>query len=428
MDAILNSNKDSTLLNTLWQSELSQPYKFKILTNFSNGSRTFTRVYPLAGKTASTPTTTQIEIQFIIPKVMLAEDMIHRIVAKVGAGTETGLVCGATGELGLFIFSSQRLTAHGKTICQTDPYYNQVCAKNDSFAGSAVVSKLSNGYNPANLATATLTTGQSIECLAPFYNTFSTKTCMYLDTQYLEPLQLNCIVESTQNLNLSTSAPAANPFESVDFELWVFFRCLDTETLNAVRATNYAPNLLSSWLFSDSYTESLQAIGNGATTIDVTLRNKFVANATSFMLINQLTTPTAASYPNKRAISATTSGIITSFNFVASGLTIFPNVPITVLEYDTGRRYGKSNIQCSNAGAMTCLSPAYGPHTIYWGESNDESCNTHAFAYYSAGQPLLTLNFSATSAATFWAVVTHRIFGFLNIDPMNGAVEVVRNS
>lgn len=428
MDAILNSNKDSTLLNTLLQSELSQPYKYKILTNYPNGSRTFTRVYPLAGQTATTPTSTQVEIQFVVPKVLLIQDMIHRIVAVVGSGTETGLVCGATGELGLFIFSSQRLTAHGKTICQTDPYYNQVCAKNDNFAASAAVSKLSNGYNPTNLATATLTTGASIECLAPFYNTFSTKTCMYLDSQFLEPLQLNCIVESTQNLNLSTSGPAANPFASVNFELWVFYRTLDTETINAVRATNYNPSLLSSWLFSDSYTESLQAVTNGATSTQVTLRNKFVASSTSFMMINQLASATAASYPNKRAISAGTAGIITAFSLTASGITMFQNVPITVLEYDTGRRFGKANILCSNVGAMTCLSPAFGPHTIYWGESSDDSCNTHAFAYYSAGQPILTLTHTDPGATTYSIAVVHRIFGFLNINPENGTIEVVRNS
>lgn len=417
MDPILNANKDSTLLNTLWQSELSQPYKYKILTNYANGSRTILRVYPLAGSTITTPTTSQVEIQFIIPKVMLMQDLIHRVTVTTGAGgAEASAVCGASGELGLYLFQSQRLTAHGKTICQTDPYYNQVCAKNDSFSGSSSVSKLSNTYNSTTLAAAALTASSTFDTLCPFYNTFSTKTCMYLDTQYLEPLQLNCIVEGTTSLGLSYA------FTSAVFELWVFYRTLDTETLNAVRATNYNPSLLSSWLFSDSYTESLQSVTNGTTSTNVTIRNKFVASSTSFFMINSGVSPA------KKAIPSGTAGIINAFSLTASGITMFQNVPILVLEYDTARRFGKSNILCSNVGAMTCLSPAFGPHTIYWGESADDSCNTHAFAYYSAGQPILTLTHTDPGATTFSVVVVHRIFGFLNINPENGTIEVVRNS
>jgi len=51
MDSILNTNADSNLLQTLWQNELSQPFKYKIVGNFCNTSRTYNKISPTFGPT-----------------------------------------------------------------------------------------------------------------------------------------------------------------------------------------------------------------------------------------------------------------------------------------------------------------------------------------------------------------------------------------
>ena len=423
MDISLTSNKDSTLLNTLWQSDISNPFKYKILTNFPNGSRTFTRVYPLAGSTQTTPTSSQVEIQYQIPKVMLLQDMVHKItITTSAAGTEGGNVIKDGGEIGMFIFSSQRLTARGKTICQTDPYHTQVRARLANFSESTGISKLTNAVWNSNLSTVTGAPASTpLTFMAPFYNTFSEKTCMFLDTQWLEQLQLNCIVESTTNLNCERTIASAT------FELYCFFRCLDTETITAVRASNFDPARISSWLFTDSYTEATQAITNGNTSTSITLKNKYVASSTSFFPITTYASSTAGG-AFKKALSSGTAGIITSFDFQASGFYIFSGVPVGVLQYDEMRRYGKSNMTCTSSGTLANVGTPFDIKTIYWSELADRSCNSMALAYYSLGQPILTVYHTDPGATTFSLIVTHEVLSFINFDPTNGSIEIMRSS
>jgi hypothetical protein len=413
MDPVLNTNADSNLLVSLWQNELSQPFKYKIIGNFCNTSRTYNRIYPTVGNTI-TSGIHGMEVVFPINKFMLLQDLVHHITPTVGNGVENAM--NATSEWGLFFYQRQILRVRGKTICQTDPYHTQVRQKSAKFAESSTISKLAQPYTSGYAAI--VPNNNAFQTFCPFYNTFSEKTCMNLDTKFLEPMELACTIETQANLGL------VNALASVSLELWAFYKFLDNESYLALRATNFEPTRAATWLFTDSYLEAISPVSSGMTTATIQLKCKYVVTSTSFFS-TFIGFSTAG--PLKHTVSSGTAGIITSFDFIVSGQYIMSGIPTGILEYDTGRRFEKSAITCSNAGALTASLPGYGPHTLYFSEIADRSFNSGALAMYNAGQPLINLYF-VDPGANSNLIVTHETLCLMVIDSSNGVIEVQRST
>lgn len=407
MSSIIDSGNNSQTLQTLWQSKKSEPYEYKIIGNFCNGARSISRV--TANQSGAIAAPAGIEVVFPIPKVSYYLQFIV-VRSKVITAADESAIITSTSEFGLRLFSRKELRTNGKVFWKSDPYNDQVRNDLDPFSKSQAYSCLSEPLFTNDGAAPVFNAGIGFYVSSPIYAPYFDKTYMYLDSVYLAPMELGCIVETTLSLGLNVALASILP------EAYMFFRSVDNESYVLTKKLNFKEGEPTTMLGSSTFTEAIKAIADDAVSTTLDIKCKNVAQTTSFFLVNS-----GAQVPTKK-MAADATHCIYKFDFLFAGQNVITGMPTDVLALDRAYRYDSANILCSNVGALTGLKPYFGPHTLYWSEMADRTYNSHALAYYNGGQPQLIV-YHPDLGATYSLICVHDIFGFLTIDSSNGTME-----
>ncbi len=411
MNSIIDSNNNSQFFQTLWidKKKISQPHEYKIIGNFPNGAKSIVKVTANQSGTILLPA--GLEIVFPIPKISYYLQFLAIRTLVITAADEATHATIAS-EFGLRLYSRTELRAHGKVFWKSDTYNNQVYNDLDNFEKSQAYSCLSEPLATNNGAAPVFNAGIGFYVTSPVYAPYFEKSYMNLDTVFLEPMECAVIVESQVGLGL------ASPLASILPAMYAFYRAVDNDSYVITKQLNFTEGQPTTILASTTYTEAVTLIADDATSTDIYLRCKNVAQSTSFFLT------AAGNVLGSKKMFGDPTHCIYKFDMTFSGQAIFSGIPTDMIVLDRAYRYSSSNILCTNVGTLTGLNPVFGPFTLYWSDDSDRTYNSYGLAYYNGGQPILTIYHPDLGANAYSCVVVHSIMGFLTIDSSNGTLEL----
>ena len=399
MDIITAANKESALLSSLESNQVSDVYTYRLLANLPNASRSIWTVSP---NIAPSGTSHGKDCVFKLPRYGLLQRAVIQSTLVV-AGDST--FANAT-NIGERIFSNIDLRSNSKVITSNSPAYLRVRCDNASSEVAHTMSLIT--QESATMSTATVTT------YTPVHLPFFEKSSNYLDLEFVDQLELACVVNSSAEMGLTQDLTSAT------FVLYLFFRNLSNEARRAYEAKNFSPDRPLNMLIYDQYVETFP-ITAAASSVVANLNVPHAVFATHFFVNKGLTGSTTGQ------VNTGPSNQITSYSLAFTGRTILNTIPDYVMKYD-GASYKISGDTCDRSGAITKRNAATGrpsPISLYWGESNDRTYNSHAVAMSNINNPQLTVNFTALAAGTPGQLtVVHEYWKLLTISSDDGRLDV----
>lgn len=409
-NSVLDSNNNSQFGQALWQEKISQPYEYKVVSNFCNGAKLMTRMSSNFGGALSTPA--GIEIVFEIQRTSYYLENILVRTAVVNTSLTIASSITTTSNFGLLLYQRIELRAHGITLWRTDPYNMQVRTGLMNFQKNQIQTLLA---NPILSNDGVLWTTSAFYVDTPIQCSLFDETYMYYDSIFQEQLQLVLVTETNTNLQVTLS--------SVFPYAYCWFRAVDNESYKITKALNFKQGTPSTILLSTTFTESLLPVtASPSQPISFFIKCKNVAQTTSFFMVDSTCTTGLKNFQ-----SPTISAIdcIYKYDFYFAGQPIMSSMYTDLLLHDKAMKYESAGLQnVSNAGAITGTNTEMGPHTIYWSARPDRTYNSHFLAYYNGGQPILYLYTGALSTGNFSIVVVHDVYELMTIDTTNGQATI----
>lgn len=399
MDVITAANKESALLTSLESNQVSDVYTYRLMANLPNASRSIWTVSP---NIPPSGTSHGKQCTFRLPRYGL----LQRAVIKcdlVVAGDSTFADASNIGER---VFSEIRLQSNSKVISTSRGAYNRVRCDNASSEVSHTLSMIS--QESATMSTATVT------AYTPVHLPFFEKSSNYLDLEFVDQLDLQCDVNDASGMGLTQDLTSAT------FTLYLFFRNLSNEARRAYEAKNFSPEKPLNMLIYDQY-EEVKACDANSTTTTITLNVPHAVFATHFFIRKGLTGSTTG----QRDIGPVVP--ITTYSLSFTGKTILSAIPESVMKYD-GSHYKISGDSVSRAGAIAKRATGAtrpSPISLYWGESNDRTYNSHAVAMSNINNPQLVVNYAALGAGIpAELVVVHEYWKLATISSDDGRIDI----
>ena len=398
MDVICAANKESALLSSLESNQVSDVYTYRLLANLPNASRSIWTVSPNIAPSGSSHGK---DCVFKLPRYGLLQRAVIETTLTPSASSTTA----DNTNIGERIFSNIDLRSNSKVICSNTPGYLRVRTDN---AGSEVSHTLS----MISQQSATLTSA-AVKCYTPIQLPFFEKTSNYLDLEFVDQLELACTVNTSAEMGLPADLTSAT------FVLYLFFRNLSNEARRAYEAKNFSPDRPLNMLIYDQYVETFTAAANSTSNV-CNLNVPHAVFATHFFINKSATGVTS-----NIILNTGPSTQITSFSLAFTGRTILNSIPESVMRYD-GSSYKICGDSVTQAGAIAKrTSSAPSPISLYWGESNDRTYNSHAVAMSNINNPQLTVNYAALGAGIGGTViVVHEFWKLLTISSDDGRLDV----
>lgn len=407
----VNSNTESYTLTSLQKTEVTDPYTYNLEQNYPNGSLQWVKLNPTVGPTINNPHGSNFRVE--VPKYQLIRYIFVRTLITTTGGDNA---IQDTNEVGKKLYSKINLTINGNIISTVDSYYTQIRARNAGFSHSATVSMLSNpNLSVPTSQVTTFTAAGTVSVCTPLYEWFQEQTQSYYDSSFCEKMNFDFTVAPITDMGLAAA------FTTIQPEVWVSYRFLSNEALSAYEANNFGPQKPLTMLIYNKFTEVSQQLIGTSTTMNLKC-NYPVFNTHFFEVetsVANTTTPAGLG-----AVTPVESSTITDVTLTLSGLPVMQNLPISVLMYDESRQ-DKASILCTQSGALSRTTTRQGPFSIAYGEwsGKDRTFNSHSLSLGNTGQPQLIVGHTAATG-TAYLVCVHEYWMFLNIDPINGRVNI----
>ena len=412
MDVITAANKESALLTSLESNQVSDIYTYRLLANLPNGSRNIWSVSPNIPPSGSPHSK---DVVFKLPRYGLLQRAVIKTDMVTGAAGVTAWAGVDDKNIGERIFSDISLRAHSKVITSSSPQHIRCRIDNAPTEMSHTYAMLTQQFG----ATGTRSMGETastITTYTPIILPFFEKTSNYLDLEFVDQLELACVVNTAAGMGLPIAGSALS---SATFTLYLFFRNLSNEARRAYEAKNFSPERPLNMLIYDEYVEQF-TLPISATTqnLTMTLNVPHCVFATHFYVAQGVTGTTAAGADWGPAIQ------INNYSVSFTGRTILNSIPYEVQQYD-GASYGVCGDKVTVGGTITKRNrfSQPSPVSIYWAESNDRTYNSHAVAMSNINNPQLTINCAANDYPGVVYVV-HEFWKLMTISPDDGRIDV----
>jgi len=405
MNPITAAFRESPLLESLKQNMLTDPYSYRLLSNFGNSSKEFYEIHP---ESPIVGVPHGRSLRFKLPKYGLLERAIIQSTLTT-AGT-TGAQDANTNDtnIGERIFQNISFNTSSKTICTNYPAYTRARIDGANAEMGHTLSQLTqnSGSLGANSSSPVVYT--------PLFFPFFEKTSNYLDLAFVDECTIECRVNEAAEMGLGSN------LASIACKLFLVYRVMDNEEHRAYVASNFSKESPLNMLIYDVYQESETAITSGAAqTITKTLNCPNAIFATHFFVTGGITGATSGGVYRGPQVP------VEWFSLSLTGKEVIRQLPTPVLRYD-GAFYELNGDSCTFSGAIakrndSSITPSV--CSIYWGESKDRTFNSHAIAMSKINNPQLSVRIPATTANAK-LIVVHEYYKLLSVDPSDGRCDV----
>jgi hypothetical protein len=240
----------------------------------------------------------------------------------------------------------------------------------------------------------------------PVYFSFFENIESHIDTTFVEPLSLHCVVNTLAGMGTAVALTAGT------FRLFVEYYVLDTDAQNTLVSRNFKPTQPLTML-SYNMQEEITAITASATETTVDLKNNNLVYAMHFFIRDTATGQLNA---------------ISDYSLKVSGRTILDTIPSKLSHWQSARRDqstgGKiTQIAKTDSVAGTVENDmTLKPISIYFGMDKSRSWNSGALSFNNVNNPQLTVTHG--SGSTDELVVVYEYFQLCSVNSSNGRIDI----
>lgn len=389
MDIVTASAKGSSLLNTLSKAAQTDPYSYRLLSNYPSASLTCVAINP---QTAASASAVSQDLTFRLPQYGLMAGAVLRSTLTTG-GNNSAI---DNTNLGERVFSNISIRSSNKVIVQQTPESCEVRGLAGNFEQNVRHNKLTNSALTWNVAT-----NAAISVNTPVYSTLFDKSSNYLDLSFIENLELVASINSLAGMGAGQAITANT------ITLYVWYIALDSDEHKALIAKNYPPSEPLVMLVSDVAVENV-AMANGSTSTSINLRGNHAISSFHCM-----------------AHSATNLGTdlaISDLTLSVSGRNIISALPADIIEY-RNTNFGDANVNLTRSSGAITFNDALKPTSWYFSMVPDRTFNSGSLSLAGVNAPTITVT-HADPGANRTLKVMYEYWKFVTVDPASGRIDI----